>query len=111
MNSWPFVLLLAFLLLIRVLPAATRPAAPDSDCGPRPARTSTHSASVDVMERCLALRPDDVELMIDLATAYEVSNRLDSAEALYRRALAVDPVDGDLRRRLDAVATKRGSGT
>src|SRR5204863_693773 len=49
----------------------------------------------DRLERCLALQPRDIELMLDLGTLYEHSARTDRAEALYRQALTIDPKDGD----------------
>lgn len=63
---------------------------------------------VDGLERCLALLPKDVELMLDLASAHEAQGASDRAEALYRRALDVDPQDGDLHIRLGRVLLARG---
>jgi hypothetical protein len=93
---WPYGLLVAFVVVIRVLPVVTRPRAAADDCE----RVSRTDASA--MERCLVLRPDDVELMVDLADGYRKGGDPARATALYRRALAVDPDDGDVRRRLAA---------
>jgi len=53
------------------------------------------------LEACLARSPRDVELMLDLAAAYDAAGRRDDARAQYGRAIAIDPRDADLRRRLD----------
>jgi cytochrome c-type biogenesis protein CcmH/NrfG len=94
--AWPYGLLVVFIVVIRTLPALTRPAAAPDDCERVP---RTDAAA---MERCLTLRPDDVELMVDLADGYRRAGDRERATALYRRALAVDPDDGDVRRRLGA---------
>jgi predicted TPR repeat methyltransferase len=93
----PLVLLLLFVLVIRGLPGLARAAAPPDDC------QRTAPTDVAAMERCLALRADDVELMIDLAAAYERAGDSDRAAAIYTRALAVDPADAELRAKLDAL--------
>lgn len=93
---WPYVLLVVFIVVIRTLPALTRPAVAPDDCERVP-RTDAVA-----MERCLTLRPDDVELMVDLADGYRKAGDHEHATALYRRALAVDPDDSDVRRRLGA---------
>jgi Flp pilus assembly protein TadD len=69
-----------------------------------------HFAAEDTpaLERCLVLRPDDVELMTDLGDAYEAAAQWDRAQAMYRRALTFDPEDGDLRVRLGRVLLRRG---
>lgn len=103
----PLILLLVCGVLIRTLPALTRPAAPAEDCLPTP--SSPSGSDISSMERCLALRTSDVELMIDLAAAYESAGQSDRAQALYRRALAIDPDDGELRRRLERL-TSGGRG-
>jgi tetratricopeptide (TPR) repeat protein len=53
------------------------------------------------LEACVARFPRDVELLVQLATAYEAAGRTDDARATYRRAIAVDPRDADAQRRLD----------
>jgi len=52
------------------------------------------------LERCLALNPRDIELMLDLGLIYERTAELDRAEVLYRRALSIDAKDGDVHVRL-----------
>jgi hypothetical protein len=94
---WPYGVLLIFLLVIRVLPAITRPAGADDDCE-RVARTD-HAA----MERCSAIHPDDVELLLDLGDWYRKAGDSARAQSLYAAAGAIDPEDAEVRRRLDAV--------
>jgi Flp pilus assembly protein TadD len=51
-----------------------------------------------------------MEPMIALGAAYESAGRLRDAERLYRRALAVDPRDGDVHLRLGEVLLRLGDG-
>ncbi|HVH25128.1 MAG TPA: tetratricopeptide repeat protein [Vicinamibacterales bacterium] len=60
------------------------------------------------MDRCLTVRPGDVELMAELARAYERADRWDRAESVYRRAIAVDVDDSDIRVRLGHALLRRG---
>ena len=46
--------------------------------------------------------------MTDLGGAYEEAAQWDRAEAVYRRALSIDPEDGDVRVRLGVVLLERG---
>ena len=101
---WPHGALLLFVLVIRLLPGIARPASLPDDCE-RVARTDAAA-----LERCIALKPDDVELMMDAAAVYEKTGRADRAEALYRRAMTVDPDDGEVRRRLSMLTTARRAG-
>ena len=68
----------------------------------------TVSADVARLEQCLAAQPDEVGVMLDLAKAYEAAGRRDEAEGLYRRALRLDPRDGDLHLGLGRVLLARG---
>jgi len=88
--------------------------------GFRPSRSSdTFATSCELnppreaaaLERCLALQPRDVELMLDLGAIYEADARIDRAEALYRQALTVDPKDGDVHVRLGRLLLQRGDRT
>jgi len=99
---WSTVLLVLFFAVIRTLGERTRPAAVALDCD--------HFTAGDMpaLERCLELRPDDVQLMTDLGDAYEQAAQWDRAEAVYRRALSIDAEDGDLRVRLGGVLLQRG---
>jgi Flp pilus assembly protein TadD len=99
---WSAVLLLLFFTVIRTLGDRTRPAEAALDCD--------HFAAGDTpaLERCLDVRPDDVELMTELGDAYEAAAQWDRAEAVYRRALLFDPEDGDIRVRLGGALLHRG---
>ena len=65
-------------------------------------------ALIAVYERCVALEPDDVALLGDLAALYEETQDAGHAEALYRRALALDGGAADLRLRLGRLMLNRG---
>ena len=58
-------------------------------------------------ERCLALDPEDVELMARLAAQLEDSDPA-RADALYRRALTIDPAYASVRLRLGELLLRRG---
>lgn len=60
------------------------------------------------LERCLALNPRDIELMLDLGSIYETQGLMDRAETLYRLALSIDPKDADVHVRLGLVLLHRG---
>ena len=67
------------------------------------------AGSVNALERCSALLPADVELMMDLGAAHEAAHRFERAEEAYRRALVVDPEYAEARRRLAALMLRRGA--
>ena len=54
------------------------------------------------------MQPDDIELMTELAASFEGAGEWEKAEAEYRRALAIDPEDGDVRVALGRVLLRRG---
>jgi tetratricopeptide (TPR) repeat protein len=74
----------------------------DAPPAPRPDLVAT-------LERCSALYPADVELLADLGAQYEAGGRRPEAEAVYRRALAVDPAYAELRLRLGRLLLARGA--
>jgi tetratricopeptide (TPR) repeat protein len=96
------VLLAVFFVFVGQLAEWTRPETDSIDCARVPA------ADVPALERCVTIRPDDLELMAELGRAYEQAAQWDRAEALYRRAVAVDPHDGDMRVRLGIALLQRG---
>jgi Tfp pilus assembly protein PilF len=49
-------------------------------------------------ERAHRLEPSSFRVLNNLAVAYEANGRFDEALATYRRALAIDPANRDLRR-------------
>ena len=63
---------------------------------------------VGVLERCVQLVPDDLELLADLAGAYEAAGRAGDAETVYRRAIERDPEYADLHERLARLLLQRG---
>lgn len=66
-----------------------------ADAPPAPAESA-----LAALERSSVLVPNDVELMADLGAAYEGAGKAREAEAVYTRALAIDPGYADLRFRL-----------
>lgn len=102
--AWPLVLLMAFLLVIRLVPTLTRPAAPADDC------SHVSKSDVAALERCLVIRPDDVELMVDLADSLERAGESGRAVSVLRRALDVDPGDGEILRRLERLTVTQTGG-
>jgi hypothetical protein len=94
---WPYGFLLAFVLVVRVLPAVTRPIGAEDNC--------EHISRSDraAMERCAAIHPEDAELLIDLGDQYRKAGDRSRAQSLYSAALKIDPADGEVRRRLDAL--------
>jgi cytochrome c-type biogenesis protein CcmH len=50
-----------------------------------------------VLEQCVQRSPRDVESLLDLASAREAAGQLSAAVHLYRRAVAVDPLDAAAR--------------
>jgi tetratricopeptide (TPR) repeat protein len=100
----PLALLALFVLVMRGLPAGTRPEPAASNCEP----ADLDGADLSSLARCLEVHPDDVELMIDLGRAHEAARQWDRAEALYRQALEVDRDDGDAHLRLGEALLRRG---
>jgi tetratricopeptide (TPR) repeat protein len=99
---WPLVLLVLYLATFRR--AVGGPGAPGA------ADTCDPSSGDDIprLERCLELQADDVGVLTGLGAAYDATGRPDRAEALYRRALAVDAHDADLHVRLGELLLRRG---
>lgn len=108
---WPLVLLLAFLATFRRVPAQTVSTAETVDCDRPFHATANEGSDLAILERCVALDPDNAALLTDLAVSYEACHRGADAEAMYRRALAVDPRDADVHVRLGALLLERGNRT
>jgi tetratricopeptide (TPR) repeat protein len=66
------------------------------------------SRSVGLLERCSAIYPADVELLGDLAAAYEIAGADAKARIAYERALAIDPDYADLRVRFARFLLRHG---
>jgi Flp pilus assembly protein TadD len=105
----PFVRLLGALTLLGLFLAALRLAPTEggdtaavNDCELGQVRSAI------ALERCHSLLPRDVEIMLDLGTWYESDAKWERAEAIYRRAAAVDAADAEVRLRLARVLMQRG---
>jgi tetratricopeptide (TPR) repeat protein len=106
--TWPLVLLIVFGVAFQ---GAARSAVTGRDLSQAGASLECESPPKDdlgVLERCLTLEPTDIELMLDLGSDYEAAGRWDEAERLYRRALEVDRLDGELHLRLARLLMRRG---
>ena len=104
--AWPLLLLIVFGLAFQGI-------ARSAFTGPSQAGASLECEAppkddVGVLERCLTLEPTDIELMLDLGSVYEAAGRWEEAERVYRRALEVDRLDGDLHLRLARLLIRRG---
>lgn len=62
-----------------------------------------------ILERCAALYPRDVELLADLGAQYERIGQTTQAEAIYEKALLIDPEYAELRLRLGRLLLQRGA--
>ena len=96
------LLLLAFALIVPRLGEGTRGGTATLDC------SDVAADDVSALERCVELRPGDVELMAALGAAYERSSQSNRAEDVYRRALTFDPEDGDVRVSLAELLLRNG---
>jgi tetratricopeptide (TPR) repeat protein len=99
---WPAALLVLFLVTFRTRERESAHDETTATCDPL--RTS----DIGTLERCLALDTQNVELMTDIGDQYAMSGSTDRAEAMYRRALAIDARDGDVQLRLGELLLKRG---
>jgi len=68
----------------------------------------TSASELPTLEACLSLDPQNVELMTEIGDRYAATGAGDRAETMYRRALAVDPHDGDVHLRLGDLLLTRG---
>lgn len=99
---WPAALLVCFLASFRTTESESAPDPAALQCA-RP-----HASDIATLEQCLALDPQNVELMTDLGDQYVAQHAVDRAEEWYRRALAVDSRDGDVHLRLGELLLSRG---
>ena len=98
---WPAALLVLFLMTFRTTGG-------DASREPAALCDEAHGSDAASLEGCLAVDPRNVELMTDAADKYLASGAADRAEALYGRALAIDPHDGDVHLRLGELLLTRG---
>jgi Flp pilus assembly protein TadD len=98
----PLALLALFALAGRGLPSRAKAPTAPIDCD----RASRRD--LPTLRKCVAMEPDDIELMTELAASFESAGEWDKAEAEYRHALAIDPEDGDVQIALGRVLLQRG---
>lgn len=55
-------------------------------------------SDIAALHACVERSPRDVEILLDLAAAYEAAGRADEARQYYQKASAIDPADEALRR-------------
>jgi tetratricopeptide (TPR) repeat protein len=99
---WPAALLVCFLAFFRTTQSESAPDPVSLQCA------APHALDIGTLEQCLALDPQNVELMTDLGDQYVAQHAVDRAEEWYRRALAVDSRDGDVHLRLGELLLSRG---
>jgi tetratricopeptide (TPR) repeat protein len=99
---WPVALLVLFAASFRRTASDARELDTGADCETR------LPGEIAELERCLAVAPDDVEMMVALGKSYAAASRWRDAEDLYKRALAVDPRDGDAHLYLAELLLKLG---
>ncbi len=71
-------------------------------------RMNATALAVDAFDRCLAFEPDNPDLLFYAARAAEWVEKVDRAEQLYRRALAVDARNMDVQLGLARVRLHQG---
>jgi len=93
---------LAFTLAIVALVVVINRSAPADPVSPEAVRCELDPPrDIAGLEACLARSPRDLELVLDLAAAYDAAGRATEARAQYARAVEIDPHDEDARKRLD----------
>jgi Flp pilus assembly protein TadD len=105
--AWPLATLLVFTITFRRAPADRESsAASGGSC--TTTQGDARSRTIAELESCLALDTGDVEAMLSLASAYEAARRGDDAEAMYRRALTIEPHDARAHVALGRLLLARG---
>lgn len=66
------------------------------------------NADLTMLERCAAADPANIERLADLAQAFATAGRRELAERAYRRALTLDPRNGDLHAQLGELLAEHG---
>ena len=96
----PLVRLIATLAILGVVAAATRSSPSDAAAVESVRCEIDPPRDVSGLEACVSLFPQDVELLLELGTAYDETGRTTEARSAFRRAAEVDPGDTDAQRRL-----------
>lgn len=99
--------LLAAIALLAGFALVGRGPAPPTSAAARVCDTAD-GAETATLVNCLALQPRSVELLVALGARFEDAERWRDAEAMYRRAVAVDARDADVQLRLSRVLLRRG---
>jgi Tfp pilus assembly protein PilF len=71
-------------------------------------QTEARAPDIATLEQCLELDPRNVELITAIGDHHVASGATDRAETMYRRALSIDPHDGDVHLRLGELLLTRG---
>jgi len=100
---WPAALLVLFVGTFRTTGSES------TDDRALPNCETSQTRDLATLERCLALDAQNVELMRDIGDEYLAAGTTDRAEAMYRRALAIDPHDGAVHLRLGELLLARGN--
>jgi cytochrome c-type biogenesis protein CcmH/NrfG len=95
-----FARLIVTVAAVSVVVAVNRPAQGDQASADAVRCELDPPRDVAGLEACVARSPRDVELLVQLAGAYEASGRTEDARSMYRRAIEADPRDADAQRRL-----------
>jgi len=103
------VLVVLWLLLpVRLPQSAANPSTGECLTVSDTPRESKHADLVRLVDGCLAVYPADPDVWAAAAQLRESSGRTVDAEAAYKRALQLDPANGDLRMRFARLLLKRG---
>ena len=107
---WPLTLLVLFAATFRRAAPSETVGAVAAGCDNLPAADARPIPATDIdrLERCLTVDPGNAELMIDLGRAHAAQRRLQEAEQLYRRALAIDAGNSDVHVWLGELLLNRG---
>lgn len=96
----PLFRLVATLAIVAVVGLASRSAPSDAASAESVRCEIDPPRDVAGLEVCASLFPRDVELLVELGTAYDAAGRAADARSAYRRAIELDPRDADAQRRL-----------
>ena len=99
---WPAALLLVFLGTFRRTSDEASAGQSAINCD------DVHARTMERLELCLELDPRHIEIMTAIGDLHAASGATDRAEEMYRRALAIDPYDGNVHLRLGELLLARG---
>ena len=99
---WPAALLFVFLSTFRRTRTEASGEQSPGGCD------EAHAVTVAALEQCLALDTRNVEVLTAIGDVHAQTGAPDRAEDMYRRALAIDPRDGEVHLRLGELLLARG---